>query len=55
MIAAAGMLQLAEGLGFNLPDTLTRYPKNLADFFQSMRCFIPETKAHTQNAFLLWA
>src|SRR5215471_7042541 len=55
MVAAAGMLEFAEGLGFDLPDTLTRYPKNLADLLECMGCLIPQTKAHTQNTFFLWA
>src|SRR5437667_10589221 len=55
MVAAAGVFEFAEGLGFDLPDTLTRYPKNLAHLLECMGCFIPQTKAHTQNAFFLWA
>ncbi len=55
MVAAAGVFELAEGLCFNLPDTLARHPENLAHLLERMRGVVPETEAHTQNTFFLWA
>ena len=55
MVATARVLEFAEGLGFDLPDTLTRYPKNLPHFLECMGRLIPQTKAHTQNTLFLWA
>ena len=49
------MFELAEGLCFNLPDTLARHPENLAHLLERMRGVVPETEAHTQNTFFLWA
>src|SRR5215831_220406 len=55
MVTAAGMLEFAESLGFDLSDTLTRHPKNLAHFLECMGYLIPQTKAHTQNTLFLRA
>src|SRR5689334_6499986 len=48
--AAAGMTQLSQRLGFDLPDTLARDGEILADLFE--RVFIPvfEPEAQTDNS-----
>ena len=45
------MLELAQRLGLNLTNTLTRYAELLTDFFKRVVGVHPNAKAHTQHTF----
>ena len=42
-LTAAGLLQFADGLGFDLPDAFSRHFENVTDFFQRIAVAIPQT------------
>ena len=46
------MTQLAQRLGFNLPDALARYLEALAHFFERMLGAVFEAEAHLDDALL---
>src|SRR3977135_4350981 len=46
------MLQLAQRLGFDLPDALSRHRELLADFFQGVVGVHADAEAHAEHAFL---
>ncbi len=48
---ARGVLQLAEGFGFDLADAFAGYAELLANFFQRVVGVHADTKAHAQDAF----
>ncbi len=45
------MLELPQGLGFDLTDTLTRDRELLANFLKCVVGVHPDAETHTQNAF----
>src|SRR5215467_10171853 len=53
-LAAAGMPQLAECLGFDLTHALTCHIKVVAHFLQRMRCVHTDPKTLTQDALFPW-
>src|SRR6185312_8489336 len=50
--AAARMLELAQGLGLDLPDALARHGELLADFLEGMVGVHADAEAHAQHALL---
>src|SRR5580704_17781612 len=48
------MPQLAQRLGFDLPDAFASNSERLADFFQSVLTAVFETEAHLDDFFLAW-
>jgi hypothetical protein len=53
-LAAAGMPQLAECLGFDLADTLARHIKVVAHFLQRMRRVYADPKTLAQDPLFPW-
>ena len=49
LLGAAGVAQLADGLIFDLADTLTGNAKDLAHFLQGVGAAVVHTEAHTQH------
>ena len=52
MLAAHGMPELAQGLGLDLANALTRDVKELADLFQSMVGLLTQAEALAQHLLL---
>ena len=50
--AAAGVFQLAQGLGLDLTDALAGYRELLADLFERMVGVHADAEAHAQHALL---
>ena len=48
-LGAAGMAQLADGLVFDLADTLTGNAEDLAHFLQGVGAAVVHTETHPQN------
>ena len=51
-LTPAGMAQLAQGLGFNLPDPLPGHPEDLAYLLQGSGPAVLQSEAEAQNLLL---
>src|SRR5258708_23012210 len=49
------MPQLAQCLGFNLPDALPGNRENLADFLERVLAAVIEAESHADDALLAWS
>ncbi len=53
-MAAAGVAQFTERLGFNLPDALAGDGEVLAHFFKRVLAAVLQTKTHLDDFFFAW-